>query len=277
MKIKRWKNFALNFLNKINNSILDIEVLLSYILKKPRSWIFCYEDYHLDVKKINLLNKLLVRRFYDEPLAYLIHRKEFWSLDFFVSKKTMIPRPDSEILVEQALIKIKNNSYKILDLGTGCGNIAISIAYSKTNCYVTGIDFLPEIVNIAQYNADKFNLKNINFICSNWFTSILNSKYHIIVSNPPYISYQDYFFLRKNLRFEPIFSLVSKKNGFSDIIKIIKYSQNYLFNRGWLLIEHGWKQKKTVQKFFKKYNYINIKTYKDYNGRDRVTLGQKYY
>ncbi|CAL4319916.1 Release factor glutamine methyltransferase [Buchnera aphidicola (Chaitophorus populicola)] len=277
MKIKKWKKFALNFLKKINNSNLDIEVLLSYVLKKPRSWIICYDNYYLNLKEIKKLNKLLIRRFYNEPLAYLIHRKEFWSLNFFVSNKTMIPRPDSEILIEQSLIKIKNNSYKILDLGTGCGNIAISIAYSKSNCYVTGIDYSSEIINIAKYNANKFNLKNINFICSNWFNSIFNKKYHIIVSNPPYISYKEFFYLQENLRFEPITALIAKNNGFSDIIKIIKYSQNHLFNRGWLFIEHGWTQKKIVQKFFKQYHYINIKTYKDYSGRNRVTSGQKYY
>ncbi|CAL4319790.1 Release factor glutamine methyltransferase [Buchnera aphidicola (Chaitophorus sp. 3695)] len=277
MKIKKWKKFALTILNKIDNSILDIEVLLSNVLNKPRSWILCYEDYYLNIKEIKILNKLLIRRFYNEPLAYLIKKKEFWSLNFFVSNKTMIPRPDSEILVEQSLMKIQDNTYKILDLGTGCGNIAISIAYSKLNCYVTGIDLFPEVINIAQYNANTLNLKNINFFCSNWFTSILNQKYHIIVSNPPYLSYKEFLSLQKNLKFEPITALISKNNGFSDIIKIIKYAQNYLFNRGWLLIEHGWKQKNMIQKFFKRYHYINVQTYKDYNGRNRITSGQKYY
>ncbi|MCW5197747.1 peptide chain release factor N(5)-glutamine methyltransferase [Buchnera aphidicola] len=277
MKIKKWKKFASNVLANINNSILDIDVLLTYVLNKPRSWILCYEDYDLNSKEIKMLNKLLIRRFYNEPLAYLIQTKEFWSLNFFISNKTLIPRPDSEILVEQSLMKIKNYPYKILDLGTGCGNIAIAIAHSKLNCHVTGIDYSSEIINIARYNANNFNLKNIIFFCSNWFSSICNTKYHIIVSNPPYISYKEFFFLKNNLKFEPITALISKNNGFSDIIKIIKYSQDYLFNKGWLLIEHGWKQKKMIQKLFKLYNYINIQTYKDYSGKNRVTSGQKYY
>ncbi|NIG99079.1 MAG: peptide chain release factor N(5)-glutamine methyltransferase [Buchnera aphidicola (Periphyllus acericola)] len=274
MKIKEWKKKSLKILKNIKNSILDIEIFLSYILRKPRSWIICFENYILNDKKLYLLNKLVEKRFYFEPCSYLIQKKEFWSLNFYVTSKTIIPRPDSEILVERSLKLIKNSSLNILDLGTGCGNIAISIAFSKPKCHLTGIDYSYEIIKIALYNSINLKIKNINFFCSNWFSFIHKKKYDMIVSNPPYISFKDFIYLKKDIFFEPFFGLVSKKNGLSDIILIIKYSKNYLNNEGWLLIEHGWNQIKNVQKLFKKYKYNNIKTYKDYNGINRVTIGQ---
>ncbi|CAL4319607.1 peptide chain release factor N(5)-glutamine methyltransferase [Buchnera aphidicola] len=274
MNIKEWKNYALKKLNKIFNFKLDIDILLSYVLKKKRSWILCFEEYVLNDEEIYFLNKLIKRRSCNEPIAYLIHNKEFWSLNFFVSKRVLIPRPDSEILVEIALKKINNSSWNVLDLGTGCGNLAISIAYSNKNCCVTGIDYTNKIVDLALYNARKLNIKNVNFFCSNWFSCVDNKKYNLIVSNPPYISKKEFFLYKRNLLFEPITSLYSKKNGFSDIIHIIKNSKKYLKNKGWLLIEHGWKQKKQVKYLFKKYFYFNIKTYKDLNRKNRVTVGQ---
>ncbi|NIH16674.1 MAG: peptide chain release factor N(5)-glutamine methyltransferase [Buchnera aphidicola (Periphyllus lyropictus)] len=274
MNIKKWTNYALKKLNLIDNAKLDIEVLLSFILNKPRSWIICFDDYCLTKKQINNLNFCLKRRFLGEPLAYIINKKEFWSLSFFVSRKTLIPRPDSELLVEISLKKIKNNIWNILDLGTGCGNLAISIAYNKKNCFVTGIDYSEEIIKIAKYNSIKLNVKNIKFFCSNWFSKINKKKYNMIVSNPPYISNKEYYFLKKNLVFEPFTSLVSKKNGLFDIIYIIKNSRKYLKKNGWLFIEHSYNQKCIVYKLFKKYCYINIKTYCDYNNLYRITIGQ---
>ncbi|CAL4319697.1 peptide chain release factor N(5)-glutamine methyltransferase [Buchnera aphidicola] len=273
MNIKTWKKIALKKLHKIDNFQLDIDILLSYVLKKKRSWILCFEEHVLDEKKIFFLNKLIERRLHHEPISYLIHKKEFYSLNFFISKRVLIPRPESEILVDLSLKKIPLSG-DILDLGTGCGNIAISIAYYNRNCNVTGIDYQEEIIDLARYNSRKLYVKNINFFCSNWFTNLSNKKYNLIVSNPPYLSEKEYFSSKKNIFFEPVTSLFSKKDGFSDIIHIIKNAKNYLKNKGWLLIEHGWKQKKIVQDLFKKNFYIHIKTYKDLNKLNRMTLGQ---
>jgi release factor glutamine methyltransferase len=274
MNIKEWKRIALKKLKGIRNCQLDIQILLSYVLKKKRSWVICFEEHILKSQEIYILNNLIERRFNKEPIAYLINQKEFWSLNFFVSQEVLIPRPDSELLVEKCLKKMKNFSCKVLDLGTGCGNIAISLAFSNRFCHVTGIDYRKEIINLALYNAKSLNVRNVNFLCSNWFTSLSNKKYHFIVSNPPYISENDFFIFKKNLFFEPISALVAKKNGFSDIINIIQNSKKYLRNKGWLLIEHGWKQKKIIQILLKKNNYFNINTYKDYNKLNRVTVGQ---
>ncbi|CAL4319645.1 Release factor glutamine methyltransferase [Buchnera aphidicola (Periphyllus testudinaceus)] len=274
MKIKEWIKKSLECLKNINNSRLDIEVLLSFVLKKSRSWVICFEDYVLKEQEIIILNKLVMRRFYNEPLSYLTYKKEFWSLSFFVSRCTIIPRPDSEILVERSLEIIGDSPFKILDLGTGCGNIAISIAFSKPNCLITGVDYSIEIIKVALYNSKKLNIKNVNFFVSDWFSLIHKNKYDIIVSNPPYISLKEFCNLTNEIFYEPILSLVSENNGFSDIIIIIKNSKNYLNNKGWLLLEHGWNQKREIQILFKKYNYINVKTYKDYSGLNRVTIGQ---
>ncbi|WP_343183661.1 peptide chain release factor N(5)-glutamine methyltransferase [Buchnera aphidicola] len=274
MKIKEWIKYSSKLLKNINNFQLDINIILSTVLKKSKSWIICFPDYILNKNDLIILNKFVKRRFYREPLSYLIKKKEFWSLDFYVSNKTIIPRPDSEVLVNQALKIIKNSCLKILDLGTGCGNIAISIASSKPKCFVTGIDYCNEIIKIAKYNSKNLDIKNINFFVSDWFSLINYNKYNLIVSNPPYINFKEYFNLKNEIFFEPINSLVSKNNGIFDINLIIKYAKKYLYHEGWLLLEHSWNQKKKIHALFKKYNYINITTYKDYNSFDRVTIGQ---
>ncbi|XBC39888.1 MAG: peptide chain release factor N(5)-glutamine methyltransferase [Buchnera aphidicola (Chaetogeoica yunlongensis)] len=277
MNIQNWLECAKKKLKKISLSPnLDAEILLSYVLNKSRTWIIGYNfsvltNYHMDK-----LNYLLGRRISGEPIAYLIKKKEFWSYSFLVTHNTLIPRLDTEILVENALFYLESfKNAKILDLGTGCGCIAISLAIERPDCKITGIDYNFQSINVAKKNAKRFKVKNVRFLYSFWFSKI-NCVFDMIVCNPPYIGFHEIKDLRKEVLFEPLSALVSSKCGLESIIYIIKFSKKYLCSRGWLLVEHGWKQKNSVQKLFYKYNFINIITYQDYCGNDRITVGQTY-
>ncbi|CAL4320249.1 Release factor glutamine methyltransferase [Buchnera aphidicola (Eriosoma lanigerum)] len=276
MNILNWFKLVSKRLSHINNSRYDLEILLSFVIKKSKSWIIGFNDYQLSENEVVQLEKLIIRRSLGEPIAYLLGEQEFWSLPFKVSKEVLIPRPETEILVELCLYKLQTiNVANILDLGTGSGVIALSIASIKKECHITGIDCMQSAITISKYNAKILQISNVHFICSDWFSSINSKLFHVIVSNPPYISINEYSIIRNNLKYEPIKSLVSHSCGLGDIMYIIQNAKNYLYSHGWLLIEHGWNQKYRVQNLFKYNDFINIKTYQDYSGHDRVTIGQK--
>lgn len=275
MNINYWLKKIIKILSHLDNPRYEAEILLSYVLNCTRISIIINDKILLSSEQCKKLKNFVYRRSIGEPMAYITGKKEFWSLSLSVSYKTLIPRADTEILVETALSKInKNFKYKILDLGTGSGAIALALASICNNWNITGIDNSHEALEIAKINAFKLNLNNINFFYSDWFSNI-HKKFHIIISNPPYISVNEIELLKKDLFYEPFNALISKKNGLLDIEIIIKKAKTYLLDEGWLLIEHGWNQKLKVQYLFKKYNFFHIKSYKDYGGNDRVTLGQK--
>ncbi|CAL4320456.1 Release factor glutamine methyltransferase [Buchnera aphidicola (Protaphis terricola)] len=274
MKIYQWLKKSIKILSYLDNPRYEAEILLSHVLKCTRSWIIAFDETEINELSQKKLNNFVYRRSIGEPMAYILGKKDFWSLSLSISKDTLIPRPDTEILVEKVLSKINKNKKYILDLGTGCGAIGLALASISPNFRIIAVDNSNKAIKIAKLNAFKLNLNNITFHYSNWFSNI-NKKFHIIVSNPPYISLKEIKLLKKNIFFEPLNALISKKNGLKDIELIIKQAKNFLFNQGWLFIEHGWKQKLKVQFLFKKYSFFNIKSYKDYSGNDRVTIGQK--
>ncbi|QCI17580.1 peptide chain release factor N(5)-glutamine methyltransferase [Buchnera aphidicola (Acyrthosiphon lactucae)] len=273
MNIKKWIKKSIKKLSCVDNPKYEAEFLLSYVSKRTRSCIISTDNIELTQKQYKYLNYLIDRRSLGEPIAYIIKEKEFWSLSLCVSYDTLIPRPDTEILVEQVLTKVHSNSALILDLGTGCGAISLALASICSDWNIIGIDKSEKALEIARINANKLNFKNVSFFFSDWFSNI-NQKFNIIVSNPPYISKKEMIFLKKDIFFEPFDALLSDNNGLSDIEKIIKNAKNYLFCGGWLLIEHGWQQKMQVQYLFKKYNFFKIESYQDYGGNDRVTVGK---
>ncbi|QCI26689.1 peptide chain release factor N(5)-glutamine methyltransferase [Buchnera aphidicola (Thelaxes californica)] len=275
MMIKEWYIKNVQKLNCYPNIKKDIFVLLSTILNKPISWIRVFDETKLTLMQKKNLDKLLYQRMKSKPLSYIIQNQEFWSLNFKVTQDTLIPRVDTERLVEIALLKINNNNRKkyILDLGTGCGAIALSIAKECPQHYVVGIDNCRKALKIAYYNANKLKINNVLFLHSNWFSTLKNFRFHYILSNPPYIGETERYSLDKELTYEPNNALFSKKNGLSDIQHIIEKSSNYLLDSGWLILEHGWKQKIQVMNLFYKNNYKQIKSYKDYNDCDRVIIG----
>ncbi|ANZ22403.1 protein-(glutamine-N5) methyltransferase, release factor-specific [Buchnera aphidicola (Diuraphis noxia)] len=274
MNIKNWLKQSIEKLSLCDNPKYEAELLLRYVSGCTHSFILTSDTIKLNRQKYQYLNYLVYRRSLGEPLAYITKEKEFWSLSLSVSYDTLIPRPDTEILVEQVISKIQKRHALILDLGTGCGAIALSLANTCSHWRVIGVDKSKKALKIAQINACKLNLKNVSFFFSNWFSHI-TSKFHVIVSNPPYIGKKDIKYLKKDIFFEPYMALISKKNGLSDIEIIIKKAKFYLFSKGLLFIEHGWQQKLKVQKLFKKHNFFEIKSYQDYGGNDRLTIGKK--
>lgn len=274
MNIKNFLKRSIKKLSNVDNPKSELKIFLSHVLQCDQSYIVGFDETKLSLREHKYLNYLIYRRSLGEPIAYIIGKKEFWSLSLYVSYDTLIPRPDTEILVEQALLRINNKFSKILDLGTGCGAIALALASVSTSSDVIGVDKSKKAINIAKLNAIQLNINNVSFFYSNWFSHV-NKKFDIIVSNPPYVSKKEIKLLKQDIFFEPLNAIISNDNGLSDIEIIIKKSKDYLSSGGWLMIEHGWKQKFQVQYFFKKYNFFQIQSYQDYGGNDRVTIGKK--
>lgn len=209
-----------------------------------------------------------------EPLAYVIGEQPFWSLTLKVTPDTLIPRPDTEILVEQALALIpQNQSVNILDLGTGSGAVALSIAKEHQNAQVFATDLSNNALKVAQYNAVINDISNVQFLQGSWYEALASGQqFDVIVSNPPYIDEQDSHL--SDLSHEPITALTAKNQGLADLQVIIELAPQWLTAAGWLLVEHGYDQAQAVQKLFVQAGFAQVKTVKDYGGNDRVTLGQ---
>ena len=254
---------------------LDAAVLLCHVLDKPRSYLLTWPDKLLEEEQYQGFQAVLSRRLQGEPVAYITGEREFWSLPLKVSPSTLIPRPDTERLVELALEKAPSSPVTILDLGTGTGAIALAIASELPGYQVLGIDIRPEAQRLASENAERLHLVNARFLSGSWFEPVENgTKFALIVSNPPYIERDDPHLNQGDVRFEPISALVADEKGLADIRHIAEEARAYIENDGWLLFEHGYEQGGQVRDLMKALGYRNIKTEKDYAGNDRVTLGQ---
>ncbi|QJC35589.1 peptide chain release factor N(5)-glutamine methyltransferase [Enterobacteriaceae endosymbiont of Donacia sparganii] len=277
MIINQWLKYSSNFLkkNKISTYQLEAVILLSFVLKKPKSWIYGFDEKIINHKQFIILQNFLKRRIKGEPIAYILGFCEFWSLKINVSPYVLIPRKDTEILVDVVLKKIDHNIKKILDLGTGSGAIALAIASKYNFLDITAIDVSNKILDIAKYNAKKLYIDNIIFLISNWFSNLKNNTFDIIISNPPYISLNEYFNFKTQLKFEPMKALISLNNGLADLNYIISKSFKYLNNYGWLILEHSYKQGYIIKKILKIKNFKNITQYPDIQGYYRVICGQK--
>lgn len=254
---------------------LDVELLLAAALNKPKSYLHTWSEKIVDESTLAVFNQYLVRRKQGEPIAYILGSQGFWSLDLQVGKQTLIPRPDTELLVEVSLQKIPTDkAYHILDLGTGTGAIALAIASARSLSQVIGVDFIEEAVQLANKNKQLLTLANIDFIQSNWFSTLANHKFNLIVSNPPYIASDDPHLLAGDVQFEPETALVSGVDGLNDIRLIIQQAPNYLLVDGWLFFEHGYQQAKIVQQLLTERGFVNVETFNDLGGNERVTGGQ---
>lgn len=262
-------------LNIISTSIIvDSEILLAHVLKKDRTYLYTYPEKELTAEQNELFLALMAKRLQGIPIAYITGYKEFWSLDLMVNEHTLIPRPETELLVELVLQLISQAEAKILDLGTGSGAIALAIANERSNWHVTAVDYSAEALKIAAMNKQQLKLNNVILFQSDWFSTIVNTRYHAIVSNPPYIAKTDPHLSQGDVRFEPKTALISGDSGLFDIEKIISNAKNYLFPNGWLLLEHGFQQAEAVQALFKKYDYVNINSQSDLAANPRITYAQ---
>ena len=256
---------------------LDGAVLLCHVLDKPRSYLLTWPDRLLTEEQYQGFQAVLSRRLAGEPVAYITGEREFWSLPLKVSPSTLIPRPDTERLVELALEKAPSTPATILDLGTGTGAIALALASELPEFQVVGIDIRPEAQRLATENAKSLSLRNARFLNGSWFEPVKDgTKFALIVSNPPYIEKDDPHLSQGDVRFEPMSALVADEKGLADIRHIATEARVFIEHEGWLLFEHGYEQGAQVRELMEELGYRNVKTEKDYAGNDRVTLGQYY-
>lgn len=275
MNYQHWLTYAANKLCHSDSAKRDAEILLQYITGKTRTFLIAFGETELNIKQQQQLEHLLARRAKGEPIAYLVEEKEFWSLAIKVSPVTLIPRADTECLVERALQLLSDKrAVKILDLGTGSGAVALALASECLQAQIVGVDISDTAIALAQLNADNLLINNVKFCKSNWFTSLPIQQFDMIVSNPPYIDEYDPHLQQGDVRFEPKTALISANQGLADIQLIIEQSRNYLANKGWLLLEHGWLQGEQVRQLFSCHQYQQVVTFQDYGGNDRITVGQ---
>ncbi|MEQ4922084.1 peptide chain release factor N(5)-glutamine methyltransferase [Proteus hauseri] len=274
MNYEQWLQQAALQLIESDSPKRDAEILLGHVTKRARTYLIAFNETQLSPIELAQLAQLLARRITGEPIAYLVGEREFWSLPLKVSPATLIPRPDTECLVEKALEKLNSTPAKILDLGTGTGAIALAIASERPDSHIIGVDFQPEAVALAQENAKNLALNNTEFMESCWFSSLSGHQFDMIISNPPYIDECDEHIHQGDVRFEPLTALVAGKNGFADIETIIATADQFLTDKGWVLIEHGWQQGEGVRKIFADKGYCCVETFRDYGGNERVTVGR---
>ncbi len=252
---------------------IDALVLLSHVLDKPSSYLYTWPEKCLTIQEENAFNVLLERRQVGEPVAYIIGYRDFWSLRLAVGPSTLIPRCDTELLVELALARLPADALTLLDLGTGTGAIALAMAKERPKLEVIGVDFRSEVVELAIKNQLANQISNVSFIQSDWFENIPLQRFSMIVSNPPYIDETDPHLFQGDVRFEPQSALVAKEKGLADIRHICCLGREFLVDSGYLLIEHGYDQGEAVRNIFQMFGYDEIETKSDYAGKDRVTLG----
>ena len=263
--------------NKISNPRLDSQILLSEIINKDKKHIILNPKEILNTKQLKKFKDLIKRRKKGEPVAYLINNKEFWKDEFYVNKDVLIPRPDTELIVEQVLkIYPKQSQLQILDIGTGSGCILLSILKERINFYGVGIDVSNKSINVSKFNAKRLKLNNrVKFFHSS-VDNFRIGKYDIVVSNPPYIKLLNFKYLDKDvINFEPKLALSGGFDGFSKISKVISKTKNLIKKNGKFVLEIGFNQKNKVREILKKEGFYINKSIKDYGNNDRCIISTK--
>lgn len=252
---------------------LDAEVLLAFALEKNRAWLKAWPEKTLSPEEISAYRQLIHQRKDGHPVAHLTQHQEFWSLDFLVTPDTLIPRPDTETLVDYVVQKFTKQKLKVLDMGTGSGAIAIALASEKPGWEITATDVSPAALEVARQNATNSNTPNISFIESNWFSNLDHQHFDLIVSNPPYIPQNDPHLKQGDVRFEPVLALTSGNDGMNAIELLCAQASNYLIKPGALIIEHGYDQKNAVAQCFSGHGFETVEQIHDLAGHPRVTAG----
>ena len=279
MNIQTLLNQASKTLNNSSSasSKLDSEILLSEVIKKNRQYLLLNSNEELKKENIKSFDYLVKRRKKGEPIAYLINKKEFWKQNFYINQNVLIPRPDTEILVEETLKLFNVNSkLNMLDIGTGSGCILLSILKERRNFFGTGIDISKKAINVARFNAKMHQLSNRVKFYNSDVDKFLIGKYDLVVSNPPYIKRQDLKYLEVDVKgFEPKLALDGGKDGFSKITKVISKTSTLLKRNGRFILEIGFGQKKKILNILKQNNFFINKVVKDYGKNDRCVISTK--
>jgi len=274
MDFQTWLIHAVTQLENSDSPKRDAQILLGFVTGKSRTFILAFAETTLTDAQYGQLEVLLARRVKGEPVAYLVGEREFWSLPLRVSPATLIPRPDTECLIEHALTCLPSHSCHILDLGTGTGAIALALASERPDCQVTALDVVPEAVDLARSNAEHLGITNIKVLHSHWFNALDAQRFALIVSNPPYIDGDDPHLSLGDVRFEPKTALVADNHGLADIEILIAQARDFLEPNGWLILEHGWQQGAEVRQLFLNAGFRDVNTGKDYGDNERLTSGR---
>lgn len=256
---------------------LEAQALLGHVLKQPRAYLLAHPEATLSAEITNPFEALLIRRLRGEPIAYLIGQREFYGFEFLVTPDVLIPRPETELLLEQALAHTPHIApMRILDLGVGSGAIAISLAKLRPHAQITALDISPQALAIAQQNADRLGAPNIRFMESNWFSKMdAACRFEVIVANPPYLAEDDPHLYQGDVRFEPVMALTSGADGLDAIRHIAQASLLFLPVGGRLLFEHGYNQGALCSDLLTSLGYADISSFQDLSGHSRVTSGKK--
>jgi release factor glutamine methyltransferase len=251
---------------------LDAEVLLGSLLGATRTALTLRSDDALDADTERAYRELIVRRTRGVPVAYLTGVREFWSLPLKMTPAVLVPRPETELLVEQALGLLARGSAAVLDLGTGSGAIALAVASERPDARVVGVDISEEAIRVAQDNADTLGLAHIEWRIGSWFAAVADQRFDIILSNPPYVRAGDA--VLASLRAEPALALIGGPTGLEQLCAIIAEAPSHLHPGGWLLTEHGADQAAPVAALFERQHFQHVRSIEDYSGRPRLTRGQ---
>lgn len=254
---------------------LDAELLLASVLKKPRSYLHAWPERALTEAQAWQFAALIARRAAGEPMAHILGTREFWSLELEVTPDTLIPRPETELLVELALARIPGETeWHIADLGTGSGAIALAIAHERPRCRIDADDVSAPALAVAERNAQRLNLRNARFHRGAWYEPFAGVLFDMIVSNPPYVRADDPHLRVGDVRFDPASALVAGPEGLDDLRDVIAGAPGHLRPGGWLLVEHGYDQGADIARFFAQAGFVEVRTHADLAGQPRVTAGQ---
>lgn len=276
MNIKQTLTHAKTQLTDYSDSIqVDVEILLCHTLGCNRTYLHTWPEKNINDSQTQQFNDLLQRRIKGEPIAHITGSRSFWEFDLKVTADTLIPRPETECLVEQALEKIPADSRNnILDLGTGTGAIALALAYERPLSEVTAVEQSAASLKIARLNQISLKLDNLTLLKGNWFVPVEKQVFDIIVSNPPYIEENDPHLLQGDVRFEPLSALTAGADGLNDIRHIIHHAHGFLSPHGWLMLEHGYNQAEQVRTLLEQNNFKNIQQFNDLANQPRISAGQ---
>jgi release factor glutamine methyltransferase len=254
---------------------LDAEVLLRAICMLDRTTLAIAPETPLKMKQLERLENLLVRRTQGEPVAYLLEEKEFWSLTLWVTRDALIPRPETELLVECALDRIEDTTaVQVLDLGTGSGAIALALARERPRAHVTATDISLRALDVARANAKAHGLQNVNFRAGHWLNAVPGQCYSLIVCNPPYVAFNDPHLESWHTKYEPQLALISGKDGMEALQQIIPAAPRALIPGGWLVLEHGHQQELAVNHLLYQARFESIVHYRDTSGNSRVSAAR---